>query len=177
MKARRTQAERRESTIRKLLDAAAQALQELGYAGASTQAICARAGVSQGGLFRHFESREALMVAVCEDIGAKILTRYRAAIESAQGEDPMLQALQLLREQCRSPLNQAWYELLVASRTHEKLKDALRPVMKAYYEDIDRLARGLFPDLASALGPRFAVVLDTLLAAFDGEAIHSVVLP
>ena len=38
-----TQEERREATIRKLLDAATEALIEVGYAGASVQEVCARA--------------------------------------------------------------------------------------------------------------------------------------
>ena len=54
---RRTQQERREGTIRKLLDAAAETLIEVGYSEASVQRICARAEVSQGALFRHFASR------------------------------------------------------------------------------------------------------------------------
>ncbi|HEX8953487.1 MAG TPA: helix-turn-helix domain-containing protein, partial [Polyangia bacterium] len=64
---RRTQGERKESTMRKLVDAATEAIIDVGYAEASVQEVCTRAGVSTGGLFRHFASREALMVAVGED--------------------------------------------------------------------------------------------------------------
>ena len=176
MVARRTQAQRRESTIRKLLDATAQTLLEVGYAGASTQAICTRAGVSQGGLFRHFESREALMVAVCKDVGERILQRYRERFDHIEGRDPLLGALLLLREQCRSDLNQAWYELMLAARTQPKLREALEPVTRQYFQDIEELARGLLPQLAQRLGPMFPVVLDTVVKLFDGEAFHSVIL-
>ncbi len=68
--ARRTQEERRETTIRKLLDAATEALIEDGYAAASVQNVCDRAGLSQGALFRHFATREELMVAVGHDVGS-----------------------------------------------------------------------------------------------------------
>ena len=74
---RRSQQERREGTIRKLLDAATETLIEVGYAEASVQRICERAELSQGALFRHFATREALMVAVGEDVGAELLTAYR----------------------------------------------------------------------------------------------------
>src|SRR4051794_17665171 len=79
---RRTQQERREGTIRKLLFAATETLIEVGYAEASVQRICARAGVSQGALFRHFPSREALMVAASADVGNRLLLQYREEFEA-----------------------------------------------------------------------------------------------
>src|SRR5213075_1514322 len=75
--ARRTQQQRREGTIRKLLDAATETLIDIGYAEASVQQICDRAEVSQGALFRHFATREELMVAVGADVGARILEQYK----------------------------------------------------------------------------------------------------
>ncbi|MEO7093698.1 MAG: helix-turn-helix domain-containing protein, partial [Polyangiales bacterium] len=115
-KPRRTQQERREGTIRKLLDAATSMLIEVGWAEASVQRICARGEVSQGALFRHFPSREALMVAVAEDVGHQLLVRYRVEFEALgdQRED-VVAAMRLVREACRSRLNQAWYELRMAA--------------------------------------------------------------
>ena len=176
--ARRTQEERREATIRKLFDAAIDALIEVGYAEASVQEICARAGVSSGGLFRHFASREELMVAVGEDVGRQQLVRYRREFEALRGErEPLELALRLVRNSCRSRLNQAWYELAIAARTNARLKKALAPTAARYYEDIRALARDLLPELAAALGARFDVLVDTIIAVFDGEVVHRFVLP
>src|SRR4051812_39251191 len=125
---RRTQLERRTETTRKLLDAATDTLIETGYAGASIQAICERANVSQGGLFRHFATRETLMLAVGEDVADRILATYAKKFESLKDrEQPLLLAMRLVREQCRSRLNQAWYELALASRTNVSLRRALIP--------------------------------------------------
>jgi AcrR family transcriptional regulator len=101
---RRTQRERREGTIRKLLDAATDTLIEHGYAETSVQRICDRAGVSQGALFRHFATREELMVAVGEDVGAKILERYRRkfTLLGKQHKADVTAALELVRDACRS---------------------------------------------------------------------------
>ena len=171
--ARRTQEERRETTIRKLLDAATETLIEVGYARASTQAICARAGVSQGGLFRHFSSREALMVAVGRDVGDRLLVSFRAAFEARRGhEEPIALALGLLREQTRSHLNQAWYELATAARTNESLREPLAEAAAGYYASIEKLAREVLPDLASKLGEDFPLLVDTVVAIFDGENVH-----
>ena len=68
---RRTQAERREGTIGALLDATEDVLHERGYAATTVAAVCERAGVSQGGLFRHFATRRALLVAAAERVADK----------------------------------------------------------------------------------------------------------
>jgi AcrR family transcriptional regulator len=169
---RRTQAERREATVRKLLDAAAETLIDVGYAGATVQAIAARAGVSQGGLFRHFPTREALMVAVGKDVGARVLADYRKRFDGLGGELTLAAALQMLRESCRSRINQAWQELATAARTNPELRKALRPVAERYAHDIEALARELLPDLAATLGPAFGLLVDTMICVFDGEAMH-----
>lgn len=167
---RRTQQERRETTIRKLLDAAAETLIEVGYAEASVQRICERAELSQGALFRHFPTREALMVAVGQDVGAQLLAQYRKRFGKL--EPDLAEALALVREACRSRLNQAWYELAMAARTSPSLKKSLEPVAKRYYEDITRLARELLPALATSLGPTFDLLVTSVIALFDGEVVH-----
>jgi AcrR family transcriptional regulator len=172
-KPRRTQAERREATIRKVLDAASEILVESGYAGTSMQLVATRAGVSIGGLFRHFPTREALMVAVGKDVGTQILAKYTHAFESLHDtEDSLVLALRLLRDTCRSRINQVWLELVHACRTDAALRKALAPVGKTYAAQIEQLARVLLPDLAASLGDRFSLLVDTVVAVFDGEQLH-----
>jgi AcrR family transcriptional regulator len=174
---RRTQADRREGTIRKLLDAATEALIEVGYAATSVKEICARAGLSQGGLFRHFPTREALMVAVAEDVSTQMLETYRRKFESLRDrQDPLELSMRLTREACRARLNQAWYELAMAARTSPPLRKALAPLAASYYAAISRLARELLPDTAALLGDQFDVFVDTIIAVFDGESVHRFVL-
>lgn len=175
---RRTQQERREGTIRKLLDAATDTLIEHGYAEASVQRICARTELSQGALFRHFPTREALMVAVGEDVGAQLLEGYRKRFARVRKEDDQIvAAMKLLRDTCRSRLNQAWYELAIAARTNDTLRKALEPVARRYFDDIAGVARELLPEVAAALGPAFDVLVATIVAVFDGEQVHRFVLP
>lgn len=54
------------SAREKLLQAALQLIREKGFAAASVEALCARAGVTKGAFFHHFDSKEALGVAVAE---------------------------------------------------------------------------------------------------------------
>lgn len=177
--AKRTQRERRESMIRRLLDAATEVVIDVGYGEASVQRICARADVSQGALFRHFATREALMLAVVEDVGAKLLAEYRVRFESlpARARGDVATALRLLRASCRSRLNSAWYELAMAARTSEPLRRGLEPVARRYHDNIARVARELFPALSASLGEAFDVLVTTMIAVFDGEVVHRLMLP
>ncbi|HTR51745.1 MAG TPA: TetR/AcrR family transcriptional regulator [Kofleriaceae bacterium] len=174
--ARRTQAERRAATTRKLVDATIATLVELGYGGTTVQEVCARAGVSQGGLFRHFATVEQLVASAGEDIGRRLVQRYRRELAvRGRRDDPMV-ALRLLRAASRSPLAQAWFELVVASRTQAGLRRALEPVFRRHYAEIVALARELWPAVALRLGPAFDVVVDTVVAAFDGESVRRFVV-
>src|SRR5437899_3023757 len=67
---RRTQAERRATTRAKLLEAAMTSLIERGYGGTTLADVVARAGLTNGALWRHFRSKGALMAEValaCEE--------------------------------------------------------------------------------------------------------------
>ncbi|MCS0636907.1 TetR/AcrR family transcriptional regulator [Streptomyces sp. LP05-1] len=60
------QRERGSRTRRLILEAAAEAFDEFGYDGASTTDILARCGLTRGGLYHHFPSKEAIAAAVVE---------------------------------------------------------------------------------------------------------------
>lgn len=83
------QDERAESTRRRIVQAARELVVEHGYAGVSTSEIQRRAGVSRGGLYHHFASRQELMAAVIEAIEVDLAQRLAAAVAAAG--DPMSQ--------------------------------------------------------------------------------------
>jgi AcrR family transcriptional regulator len=84
--------ERAEATRKRIVQAARELVTERGYAGVSTIEVQHRAGVSRGGLYHHFASRQELMAAVIEAIEVDLAPRLAAAISDAG--DP-LSALQL----------------------------------------------------------------------------------
>jgi AcrR family transcriptional regulator len=59
--------ERAERTRNAILDAAAEAFEARGFAGASLSDILARAGVTKGALYFHFSSKEGLAKAIVEE--------------------------------------------------------------------------------------------------------------
>ncbi|PWE17324.1 TetR/AcrR family transcriptional regulator [Marinicauda salina] len=70
--------------------AALQLFAEHGVDGVSIKDIAAAAGLSQGAMYRHFESKEALAGALFETIHRRIFDLVRAAIDEAAGFDDAL---------------------------------------------------------------------------------------
>jgi AcrR family transcriptional regulator len=81
--------ERAEKTRQRIVQAARELVVERGYAGVSTSEIQNRAGVSRGGLYHHFASRQELMAAVIGAIEADLTQRLAAAV--ADAGDPLSQ--------------------------------------------------------------------------------------
>jgi AcrR family transcriptional regulator len=79
--------ERAEETRRRIVQAARELVVERGYASVSTSDIQRRAGVSRGGLYHHFASRQELMAAVIEAIEVDLAQRLATAI--ADAGDPL----------------------------------------------------------------------------------------
>jgi AcrR family transcriptional regulator len=70
---------------RKLIEAAAQCLAELGHAGTSVRAVAARANVSPGLVTHHFKGIDELIVATYAHVGEQIAETLNAAIDGAAG--------------------------------------------------------------------------------------------
>lgn len=70
--------ERREATVETVLDLAA----EQNPTDITTGAIAKRMGVTQGALFRHFPSKDAILQAVMEWVSERLLTRIDRAIST-----------------------------------------------------------------------------------------------
>lgn len=81
---------RSEATRRKLLDAAIDVFSEVGYVAAGRTAIIDRAGVTKGALYHHFDSMEALVVAIIEGGFATMLNTFRSM---CQPSSPALEGM------------------------------------------------------------------------------------
>ncbi len=67
-------------TRQRLVGAAAEALKEEGYGGASARAIADRAGSNQGLIFYHFGSVTNLLLAALDQVSAERLEHYSSAV-------------------------------------------------------------------------------------------------
>ena len=80
--------ERREVTVETVIDLAA----EQNPADITTGAIAKRMGVTQGALFRHFPSKDAILHAVMEWVSERLLSRIDKAIGTAASPLAALEA-------------------------------------------------------------------------------------
>lgn len=119
----RTQQQRREETVARLLDASIATIIEVGYARASAAVITKRAGVSVGALFRHFDTMGDFMAATASEVLRRQLESFTKRVAEIPADQPVLEAvLGILRDLTSGPVNAVIYELTVAARTDEKLR-------------------------------------------------------
>ncbi|MBD3945706.1 TetR/AcrR family transcriptional regulator [Nocardioides ganghwensis] len=170
---RRTQADRRAGTIAALLDATVSCLTERGYAATSTAAVCAEAGVSQGALFRHFPTRQALLVATAEHVATRNVEAFRATTAGAAVDsvDDVTAVLGHLRATVLSPANQTWRELLVAARSDADLRTALLPARESLQGQMLDAAADLWGDRLPA--DDLPAVLSIVVNMLDGLAFSA----
>src|SRR5262249_15711172 len=126
--ARRTQAERRASTRRALLDATIASLVETGYARTTTTEVLKRAGVSQGALFKPFPPTSALVAAAAEQLFEDLVGAFEHAFATSTertSEPPIVVALRRLWDVfCRDELR-AVYRLYAEASADPELLAAL----------------------------------------------------
>ncbi|HEV2362167.1 MAG TPA: TetR/AcrR family transcriptional regulator [Acidimicrobiales bacterium] len=172
---RRTQSERRTATQRLLLDATVASILEVGYARTTTTDVCARAGVSQGALFKHYPTKQQLVAAAAAHLYDELITGYVASLDVAPETVTISRAIEVLGEIFRRPELAVAYELQVAARTDPELRRSLAPIVDRHAGNLRRQAAELFPDLAGH--PRFDVLFDLVLESLQGLAVSRMVGP
>jgi AcrR family transcriptional regulator len=93
-----------------LVDAAIESLRHDGYAGASARAIATRAGSNQSLVFYHFGSVAALLLAALDEVSARRLRRYSAAVD---GVDTPAELVRAATEIFREDLDEGYVTVLV----------------------------------------------------------------
>lgn len=173
----RTQQQRREETVARLLQASIDTIIEVGYARASAAVITKRAGVSLGALFRHFETMGDFMAATAYEVLRRQLETFTKQVAEIPADRPALPAaLTILRDITAGSTNAVLYELMVAARTDEKLMETLQNVLGQYSAKIHDAARAL-PGAESFPEETFPVIVALMTNVFDGAAIVRGVLP
>ncbi|MFT3792229.1 MAG: TetR/AcrR family transcriptional regulator [Rudaea sp.] len=95
---RRTQAERREETTSRILEAAVGELRAKGYAGFRVNEIVRVADVSKGALTHHFPTKESLVIAALKRIYENSHARSTALLKSLGPTSNVYQVLDVLMQ-------------------------------------------------------------------------------
>jgi AcrR family transcriptional regulator len=173
----RTQQERREETVARLLDASIATIIDVGYARASAAVITRRAGLSGGALFRHFETMGDFMAATAYEVMRRQLDAFgKQVAEIPPNQSALEGVLNTIRDITGNDTNVVIYELLIAARTDEKLRGTLQDVLTEYSARIFDTARALPTADEYPQGTLLAIVA-LLTNTFDGAAIVRTVLP
>src|SRR5947208_12701671 len=89
---KRTASRRKEVTHERIVEAAARAIRRSGYAGTGVADIMKDAGLTHGGFYAHFASREAMLAEAADRAGAAGL----AAVARVGAAAPQREALQAM---------------------------------------------------------------------------------
>src|SRR6202047_672376 len=171
----KTQQQRREETVGRLIDACIATIIEVGYARASAAVITKSAGVSVGALFRHFETMGDFMAATAYEVLRRQLELFTKQAAEIPADGPAIEAvLEILRDITRNSTNAVMYELMIAARTDEKLRATLQRVLIEYAAKIYDVARAL-PGAESIPEKTLTALAATITNTFDGAAIVAAV--
>jgi AcrR family transcriptional regulator len=138
---RQTADQRRETVLRAAIEEFAHG----GLNGTSTQAIAARAGISQPYLFRLFPNKKALFIAVLQDAYRQVVQRFETAVGDATGDE----ALQAMAESYTELIADRTFLLLslqgFAGCDDEDVQNAVRRCFRDVWYAVERLS-GADPD-------------------------------
>jgi len=139
---KRTTPSRKEATHERIVDAAARAIRRSGYGGTGVADIMKDAGLTHGGFYAHFASREAMLAEAADRAGAEAV----AASASIAAAAPPQQALQ---EVLRAYLSKAHVEsaengcpvAALGSEMPRQAPEVRRAATRRIKEMIDLVAR------------------------------------
>lgn len=77
---------RKEETHERILEVAARAIRRQGYGGVGVAEVMKEAGLTHGGFYAHFDSREALLVEALERAGRDSVAAVSRAAEARRGK-------------------------------------------------------------------------------------------
>lgn len=159
--------DRPEVRRRKLIEATAQCLAELGHAGTSVRAVAARANVSPGLVAHHFKGIDELIVATYGHVGARVADILAGAIESAP-DDPEAKLRSFIEASFKPPvLDRDLLAIWLSFWSLVRRDPGVRKVHKKVYADYRQRLEELIAKIAAER--RFKI--DAHLAALGFTAM------
>jgi TetR/AcrR family transcriptional repressor of nem operon len=163
---RRPDPSRKEATHERIVEAAARAIRRSGYRGTGVADIMKDAGLTHGGFYAHFESREAMLAEAADRAGAESV----ATLERVSRAAPPEKALQALMRAYLSKEHLEGIEsgcpmAALGSEMPRQAPEVRRAATRRIKEAIDLVARQL-PDWGKPGAHEKALVtLSTMLGA------------
>ncbi len=150
----------------RIISACAEVLQDSGYHGMTMAEVARRAGISHNGLVHHFPDKDALLVAVLDELDVERSRSLATSTEEARVADPRAALLEMFRRTASGDGDALMLELELAltgeatAPSHpahgfiERRLDRIRDFLTRAFEDLARrgeLAPGIDPAAAAAM--------------------------
>ena len=170
---RRSQEERKQETRRQLLDAATSLLIEEGMAAMTTTSICRKAGLSQGALFKHFETKHLMLCAVATHLYDFIVAEFEASIDALQTKPTLDETIEHLANYFDTPQVRAVYDFHTSARVDPELRETLQECQQRHAENIAASALRLLPEYMGH--PKFPAAVYTVIMLLQGSTVAGMV--
>ena len=168
---RRTNADMSTQTQARILQATIACLSEVGYAGTTISGIAERIGLSRAALIYHFDSKNALMVAVINAIYDEMATLFKgAAHPSLTPAERMLAVLDASFAFTSSTSQMAQVELLLAGRRDASFRLEVAPTIEARDIGFQQAWHQLTFELGGS-SARLDLVRDFAVSVFRGITV------
>jgi AcrR family transcriptional regulator len=168
-----------QDTRQKIIERAAPVFNTLGYAGASMNDLTRETGLQKGGIYNHFESKDALALAAFDYATGLVRERFQAALDATpKRTTPRLEAIiRVMCELVDDPVLKGGCPLLntavEADDTHPALRERAQAVMTEWRGLIIHIARkGIeYGDLQPETDPEALATI--LISAMEGAIMMS----
>lgn len=149
---------KREQSHHRIVEAASRAVRRHGYAGVGVAEVMKEAGLTHGGFYAHFDSREALLVEAIEHAGAisSATLDERIAVRARETGNPLQALIELYLSD--EHLAHAEHGCVVGALASEipRQQDVVREASK---QRVDRLVRRVALALPDDAAPALAGVI------------------
>ncbi|RLM49627.1 TetR/AcrR family transcriptional regulator, partial [Halobellus sp. Atlit-31R] len=165
-------ASKREQSHHRIVEAASRAVRRHGYAGVGVAEVMKEAGLTHGGFYAHFDSRDALLVEAIEHAGAisSAVLDERIAEQVRENGNPLaaLIELYLSDEQLAHPEQGCVVGALASEMPRQE-----QAVRAASAQRVDRLVRRVATALPEGADPALAgVIAGALVGNLQLARVH-----
>jgi TetR/AcrR family transcriptional repressor of nem operon len=138
-------ADRKEKTRDRILGAAGKVFRRQGYHASGVDAVMAEAGLTAGGFYAHFDSKQALLAEALEHVGAEMAERKAGSTENLSGREwvEAFLARYLNLEHCRGIEDGCPLAALVSevARADESVKRSFETIVHGLVSEVASHAR------------------------------------
>jgi AcrR family transcriptional regulator len=167
------QARKSAATRNQIVSAAIRCIVESSYSKTTMMKISEKAGLSRGATLHHFPSKMHIIRAVVDYLHEKRIQAFRRSIKEIPANADMAHmAIQAYSDHVNHPIYIALFELSVAARTDQELREILHPAQLAFDREWYQTAWDLFPEW-HADRAAFDLALNLSQIAMEGMAIRN----